>query len=124
MRVAPVTRSISTPQKSKMKPWQSEELISSASVGVVSSGGDQNTVSRKDWLSSGTRPGDQWLVAARREKATALSGLLRARTRPPTNSMSAVPTFSCDAAILASLALIFSAASLAAPPVAAAKRLE
>ena len=33
MRTAPVTRSISTPQKSKMKPWQSEELISSFSVG-------------------------------------------------------------------------------------------
>ena len=47
-----------------MKPWQSEELISSASVGVASSGGDQNTVSRKDWLSSGTRPGDQGLEPA------------------------------------------------------------
>ena len=46
MRTAPVTRSISTPQKSKMKPWQSDELISSASVGGVSSGGVQNTVSR------------------------------------------------------------------------------
>ena len=36
MRTAAVTRSISTPQKSKMKPWQSEELISSTSLGGVS----------------------------------------------------------------------------------------
>src|ERR1044072_8257971 len=36
----------STPQKSKMKPWQSEELIPSSSVGAVSCGGVQNTVSR------------------------------------------------------------------------------
>ena len=36
IRTAPVVRSISTPQKSKMKPWQSEALISSVSVGGVS----------------------------------------------------------------------------------------
>ena len=46
IRTWPVTRSTSTPQKSKMKPWQSDELISSASVGAVSSGGVQKTVSR------------------------------------------------------------------------------
>ena len=59
MRAAPVTRSISTPQKSKMKPWQSEELISSPSVGAVSCVADQKAVSRSAWFSSGTRPGDQ-----------------------------------------------------------------
>ena len=57
------------PQKSKMKPWQSEELISSASVGAVSCGGVQNTVSRSAWsMSSGSGPGDQWLAAATRRE--------------------------------------------------------
>src|SRR5207302_1656303 len=46
MRAAPVTRSISTPQKSKMKPWHSDELISSFAFGAASCGGVQNTVSR------------------------------------------------------------------------------
>ena len=46
MRTAPVTRSTSSPQKSKMKPWQSDELMPSSSVGAVSCGGVQNTVSR------------------------------------------------------------------------------
>jgi hypothetical protein len=39
MLTAPEAASISTPQKSKMKPWHSELLTSSASFGAVSSGG-------------------------------------------------------------------------------------
>ena len=35
MRTWALTRSTSTPQKSKMKPWQSEELIRSSSVGAL-----------------------------------------------------------------------------------------
>src|SRR6266446_3939474 len=78
MRTLPVTRSISTPQKSKMKPWQREELISSASVGAVSSGGVQNTVSRiAPAASSGTSACDQWLVAATRANGSEASGIAR-----------------------------------------------
>ena len=44
-------------------------------VGGVSSGGVQNTVSRSAWFSSGTRPGDQWLVAASRENGDGVVGI-------------------------------------------------
>ena len=47
IRTSPVSRSISTPQKSKTKPYVAELLISSASLGAFKLGGVQNTVSRK-----------------------------------------------------------------------------
>jgi hypothetical protein len=58
MRTAPVSRSISTPQKSKMKAWHSCALISSASLGASSCGGVQNKVSRST-LSPSPAAGDQ-----------------------------------------------------------------
>ncbi len=87
IRTAPVTRSISTPQKSKMKPWQSDELVSSPSPGASSCGGVQNTVSRSACAPSGTTPGDQWLAAARRPNGMALSGLPLAPILPSANSI-------------------------------------
>src|SRR5215468_9343111 len=48
MRTAPVSRSISTPQKSKMKPWQSDEFISSASLGASSCGGGRPVVACRE----------------------------------------------------------------------------
>ncbi len=89
IRTAPVTRSISTPQKSKMKPWQSEELTSSASVG-----GGQLRRRPEHRLAErpirppgpGRAPSGWWRRAARTQ--IALSGLPRAWMRPLANSMS------------------------------------
>ena len=47
-----------------MKPWQSEELMPSSSVGAVSCGGVQNTVSRSAWSPSASVAGAQCAVAA------------------------------------------------------------
>ena len=89
MRTAPVTRSISTPQKSKMKPWQSDELISSFSVGGVSSGGVQNTVSRSAWFSSGDQAGRPVAGGGEPRERNGVVGIAAcACTRPPVNSIS------------------------------------
>src|SRR5262249_57432248 len=124
MRTLPVMRSTSAPQKSKMKPWQSDELISSASVGAVSCGGVQNTVSRiVSLISSGSSPGAQWLIAARREKEIAASGLVLATTLPAANTRSSGRTLSRAAAIRESLSRSLLAARCVAPATAGAKRL-
>ncbi len=96
----------------------------SSASGAVSSGGVQNTVSRITApRSSGTRPGDQWLVAATRAKGRPASGFNREAMRPPAKSKSSGRRFSCAAAIRASLSRRRVAARCATPATAAAKRL-
>src|SRR5579885_3912587 len=125
MRTLPVTRSTSTPQKSKIKPWQREELMASASVGAVSSGGVQKRVSESAYLaSSGTVAGAQWLAATTRAKGSAASGFVREKILPPAKTKSSARTLSWAAAIRASLLRSFTAARCAAPATAGAKRLE
>ena len=71
--------------------------------GGSSSGGDQIAVSRSAGaMPSGSMTGDQCAVPATRPNGSALSGLLRLRTLPSTNSMSSGRTLSCLAAIAAS----------------------
>ena len=107
-----------------MKPWQSEELIWSASSGAVSSGGLQNTVSRIVCPTpSGSAAGDQWLSAATRENDSLLSGLRFDPTWPPANAISSISVFNWLAAMRASRSAMRSAASLAVPATAGAKRL-
>src|ERR1700723_4452452 len=117
-------RSTSTPQKSKMKPWQSDELMWSSSSGAVSSGGVQNTVSRMVCPTpSGNAAGDQWLSPATRENDTLLSGLRLDLTWPPAKTISSASVFNWLAAMRASRPAMRSAASFAVPATAGAKRL-
>ncbi len=96
----------------------------SSSSGGVSSGDVQNTVSRiVCWTSSGKVPGDQWLSAASRENASLLSGFRRELTAPSANTMSSASVLNWLAATRARRAAMRSAASLAVPATAAAKRL-
>ena len=96
----------------------------SSSSGGVNSGGVQNTVSRMVWpASSGSEPGDQWLSAATRENAIRFSGLCFEATKPFAKTTSAASTLSWLAAIRASRPATRSAAILAVPATAAAKRL-
>jgi hypothetical protein len=113
------------PQKSKTKPYPAELLISSASLGAVTLGGVQNTVSRKaPAFSSGSEPGDQWLAAAARAKPIPFSGFAAAKMRPSANRTSYGRKFNCAAAIRATLSLRREAARWAAPATALANRLE
>ena len=72
-----------------------DEAVAERAVDLVglgrrasSSGGVQNTVSRMaPDRRRGSRPGDQWLVAASRENESALSGLSRGRMRPSANAI-------------------------------------
>src|SRR5258708_38732958 len=76
MWITPVSRSTSTPQKSKTKPYTAELLISSAVFGASSTEGLQNTVSHNAVGSgAGRLPGDQWLAAATLAKRRGLSGV-------------------------------------------------
>src|ERR1700728_3564926 len=107
-----------------MKPWQSEELIWSSSSGAVSSGGLQKTVSRMVCPTpSGSAPGDQWLNPATRENDALLSGLRFDLTWPPAKTISSASVFHWLAAVRASFGALRSAASLAVPATAGAKRL-
>ena len=105
-RTSPVSRSISTPQKSKTKPYTAELLISSASLGAASSGGVQNTVSRKrrgPWI--GERA---WRPMARggdTRKAQRIFRVAAAPIRPPAKQTSSGRKLSCGAAMRASLSL-------------------
>jgi hypothetical protein len=78
--------STSTPQKSKMKPWQSDEVDAPSSVGAVSCGGVQNTVSRSLDRPRRACPAPNGAAAATRPNGKApLSGIAFARMRSPAN---------------------------------------
>ena len=106
IRVCSVVRSISTPQKSKMKPWQSEELMWSAS-----SGGGQfrrrpehgladrlaDAVGQRRPATSGSAPRGGRTIPC-------CPGLRFEPTWPPANAISSTSTFSWLAAMRASRA--------------------